>query len=190
MQILKYSEMFAGRMDRYNHDLGEDTDDTDDSPLIGSFSSYSPQSRKISLSRSATECETDSLKKQLFRNELEKTVAQLSLHSPSLVQHSQTTKLEEVKSIFEQSSRIENSVTCNSAATSTADSQLTSLCRHPLISTATTGHSTPDSSQTESADDVSPQLAHRKRHVHSRDKLPRYSNVAYHLTTFLSSLFC
>lgn len=35
------------RMDRYNHDMGgEDTDDTDDFPLIGSFGSYSPQYRK------------------------------------------------------------------------------------------------------------------------------------------------
>lgn len=34
-------------MDRYNHDMGgDDTDDTDDFPLIGSFGSYSPQYRK------------------------------------------------------------------------------------------------------------------------------------------------
>lgn len=38
---------FLARMDRYNHDMGgEDTDDTDDFPLIGSFGSYSPQYRK------------------------------------------------------------------------------------------------------------------------------------------------
>lgn len=38
---------FIARMDRYNHDMGgEDTDDTDDFPLIGSFGSYSPQYRK------------------------------------------------------------------------------------------------------------------------------------------------
>lgn len=38
---------FDSRMDRYNHDLGgEDTDDTDDTPLFGSFSSYTPQYRK------------------------------------------------------------------------------------------------------------------------------------------------
>lgn len=72
-------------MDRYNHDLGDDTDDTDDSPLFGSFSSYSPQSRKISQTRPPNlnpESEPDSLKKQLFRTELERTVAQLSLNSP------------------------------------------------------------------------------------------------------------
>lgn len=39
-------------MDRYNHDLGgDDTDETDDSPLFGSFSSYSPQYRKQNSSR-------------------------------------------------------------------------------------------------------------------------------------------
>lgn len=40
---------FDSRMDRYNHDMGDDdTDDTDDFPLIGSFGSYSPQYRKNS----------------------------------------------------------------------------------------------------------------------------------------------
>nr|CAD7196037.1 unnamed protein product [Timema douglasi] len=38
---------FDTRMDRYNHDIGEDTDDTDESPLFGSFSSCSPQYRKV-----------------------------------------------------------------------------------------------------------------------------------------------
>ncbi|XP_037940617.1 microtubule-associated serine/threonine-protein kinase 3 [Teleopsis dalmanni] len=38
---------FDSRIDRFNHDLaGEDTDDTDDTPVFGSFSSYTPQYRK------------------------------------------------------------------------------------------------------------------------------------------------
>ncbi|XP_017034205.1 microtubule-associated serine/threonine-protein kinase 3 [Drosophila kikkawai] len=48
---------FDTRMDRYNHDLGgEDTDDTDDTPVFGSFNSYTPQYRKqhYSWSRHAT----------------------------------------------------------------------------------------------------------------------------------------
>ncbi|XP_074098538.1 microtubule-associated serine/threonine (MAST) protein kinase dop isoform X1 [Cotesia typhae] len=73
---------FDTRMDRYSHDFGEDTDDTDDSPLFGSFSSYSPQSRKISQSRPPVlvndNNELDFTKKQLFRNELERNVSQLS----------------------------------------------------------------------------------------------------------------
>lgn len=41
-------------MDRYNHDLaGDDTDETDDSPLFGSFSSYSPQYKRQYSSRLA-----------------------------------------------------------------------------------------------------------------------------------------
>jgi microtubule-associated serine/threonine kinase len=34
------------RMDRYNHDIGDDTDEIKKSPLFSSFSSYSPQYRK------------------------------------------------------------------------------------------------------------------------------------------------
>lgn len=38
---------FDTRMERYNHELGdEDTDDMDDTPLFGSFNSYSPAYRK------------------------------------------------------------------------------------------------------------------------------------------------
>lgn len=40
-----------GRIDRYNHDLEDDTDDTDDSPVFGLFSSCSPQYRKVHASR-------------------------------------------------------------------------------------------------------------------------------------------
>ncbi|XP_017086271.1 microtubule-associated serine/threonine-protein kinase 3 [Drosophila eugracilis] len=56
---------FDTRMDRYNHDLGgEDTDDTDDTPVFGSFNSYTPQYRKqhYSWSRHATPTSTDGVK--------------------------------------------------------------------------------------------------------------------------------
>lgn len=47
-----YPFISLARMDRYNHDLGgDDTDETEDSPLIGSFSSYSPQYRRQNSSR-------------------------------------------------------------------------------------------------------------------------------------------
>lgn len=46
---------FPARMDRYNHDLcGEDTDETEDSPLFGFFNSYSPQYKKQNSSRFLT----------------------------------------------------------------------------------------------------------------------------------------
>lgn len=42
---------FDSRVDRYNHDLEDDTDDTDDSPVFGLFSSCSPQYKKVHSSR-------------------------------------------------------------------------------------------------------------------------------------------
>lgn len=60
--------MFLARMDRYNHDLGdEDTDETDDTPLFGSFSSYTHHFRKQQcssrLTLSTSSMENDELKK-------------------------------------------------------------------------------------------------------------------------------
>lgn len=42
---------FDSRVDRYNHELEDDTDDTDDSPVFGLFSSCSPQYRKVRNTR-------------------------------------------------------------------------------------------------------------------------------------------
>ena len=42
---------FDSRIDRYNHDIEDDTDDTDDSPVFGLFSSCSSQYRKVHTSR-------------------------------------------------------------------------------------------------------------------------------------------
>ncbi|KAL1450471.1 hypothetical protein WDU94_002836 [Cyamophila willieti] len=38
---------FDSRMERYNHDIGEDTDETEDSFSLGTFSSCSPQYKKV-----------------------------------------------------------------------------------------------------------------------------------------------
>lgn len=46
-----FLKFVVGRIDRYNHDLEDDTDDTDDSPVFGLFSSCSPQYRKVHSSR-------------------------------------------------------------------------------------------------------------------------------------------
>lgn len=48
---------FDSRMERYNHEE-EDTDDTDDSPVFGMFSSCSPQYRKAHSSRVAVDQNT------------------------------------------------------------------------------------------------------------------------------------
>lgn len=176
-------------MDRYNHDIGDDTDDTDDSPLFGSFSSYSPQSRKISQTRPPqinSEAESDVSKKQLFRTELERTVAQLSLASGTVVMPpSKLTDLVSLEknrpsSFVKSGASMEtppkadrsNTLFTSPATVTSGESQL-SVIKNSQIEGASINLSTPDSSQTES-EDISPQIQ-RKRHVHSRDKLPRFS---------------
>jgi len=195
----------SARMDRYNHDLGDDTDDTDDSPLFGSFSSYSPQSRRISTQTRQSNLEeesSDASKKQPFRTELEGMIAQLSLASstppvtpPSkLADHSQiaqsskghrpalVTTSTRSNSYVENQNRTERSnaaTTSPSSAIPTAvpisssnESQSTTV-KSARTERTSMNLSTPDSSQTES-EDISPQIQ-RKRHTHSRDKLPRFS---------------
>lgn len=182
---------FDTRMDRYNHDLGDDTDDTDDSPLFGSFSSYSPQSRKISQTRAPQlnlDAELDVTKKQLFHCELERTVAQLSLGPnasstvtpPSkLVDSAQPSEKHRLLSSVKNSSYVENQNRIDSKSNPSApatvpsnESQLT-IVKNTQTEAMSINLSTPDSSQTES-EDISPQIQ-RKRHTHSRDKLPRFS---------------
>ncbi|KAL2713773.1 microtubule-associated serine/threonine-protein kinase 3-like isoform X1 [Vespula squamosa] len=196
---------FDTRMDRYNHDIGDDTDDTDDSPLFGSFSSYSPQSRKISQSRpqqTNIESEVDS-KKQPFHTELESTVSQLSLVSNTSITTNTTTtttttittttttisKLLETSQNSEKSRSLLSMKTTpcvenqnrptkssissiGSTSIGSNESQLT-VVKNIQSENTSINLSTPDSSQTES-EDISPQIQ-RKRHTHSRDKLPRFS---------------
>nr|CAI5869772.1 unnamed protein product [Callosobruchus analis] len=49
----------TSRADRYAHEFEDDTDDTDDSPVFGFFSSCTPQYRKVSKFSSATTSSTD-----------------------------------------------------------------------------------------------------------------------------------
>lgn len=187
-------------MDRYNHDLGDDTDDTDDSPLFGSFSSYSPQSRKISQTRPSQlnpDTESDTSKKQPSRLELEGTLAQLSIGSnaPSVTlpfkpidqspaqsseRHRPPVPTVKNSSCVENQNRSDKSnatISSSNVITAAAISSINESQLTIVKSTQTEGTSinlsTPDSSQTES-EDISPQIQ-RKRHTHSRDKLPRFS---------------
>lgn len=189
----------SARMDRYNHDLGDDTDDTDDSPLFGSFSSYSPQSRKISQTRPPQinpDADVDVSKKQLFRTELEGTFAQLSLGSNSSLVMPPLSKLVDSQSVqssekhrtpllsvkshsYAENQKADKLNVIASSSTSPAttisssnESQLT-IVKGTQAEGTSINLSTPDSSQTES-EDISPQIQ-RKRHTHSRDKLPRFS---------------
>lgn len=178
----------SARMDRYNHDLGDDTDDPDDSPLFGSFSSYSPQSRKISQTRPPQlhpDAELDISKKQLFRSELERTVAQLSLgtnisvtpssklaDSVQLLEKNRSISLIKNSSCPENQNRTDKSNSATPATIPTNESQL-NVIKSAQAEGTSINLSTPDSSQTES-EDISPQIQ-RKRHTHCRDKLPRFS---------------
>lgn len=193
---------FDTRMDRYNHDLGDDTDDTDDSPLFGSFSSYSPQSRKISQTRPPQinpDADVDVSKKQLFRTELEGTFAQLSLGSNSSLVMPPLSKLVDSQSVqssekhrtpllsvkshsYAENQKADKLNVIASSSTSPAttisssnESQLT-IVKGTQAEGTSINLSTPDSSQTES-EDISPQIQ-RKRHTHSRDKLPRLDLAA------------
>lgn len=183
---------FDTRMDRYNHDISEDTDDTDDSPLFGSFSSYSPQSRKISQTRPPNlinENELDSTKKQLFRNEFDSSVVHL-LHNSSASSSSFSPPLRADKQLIQDKiAKLSTAKIINSTVAEILDKSLDLSLASPASITSGGSHatiknplaeaslnvslSTPESSQTES-DDISPQIQ-RKRHTHARDKLPRFS---------------
>uniref|UniRef100_A0A1B6MUK8 non-specific serine/threonine protein kinase n=1 Tax=Graphocephala atropunctata TaxID=36148 RepID=A0A1B6MUK8_9HEMI len=135
---------FDTRLDRYNHDIGEDTDDPEESILFGSFSSFTPQYKKVQsrLSSSTEEQEGScNCRKFMFRCD--------SDTSESTTSSTPFTGIERLPP-QEQSS---------------GEEQLTVL--------GTEQPSTPESSQTES-DDVSPQVQ-RKRRLHTREGLPRFS---------------
>lgn len=140
-------EYISARTDRYNHDIGEDTDDTDESPLFGSFSSCSPQYRKVATRLGLFE----ELDDGSYRKSLSRTDSGQSDHSES----------------------------SPSNVGSTLDTPETDGSREVREQTDTSSQkkiiqpSTPESSQTES-DDVSPQI-HRKRRLHSKEALPRFS---------------
>ncbi|XP_049805773.1 microtubule-associated serine/threonine-protein kinase 3 isoform X3 [Schistocerca nitens] len=138
---------FDTRMDRYNHDIGEDTDDTDESPLFSSFSSCTPHYRKVQTRLSLFEEGDDGS----FRKSFSRADSGQSDHSESspsnLGSNLDTPETDGNREIME-----------------TGDRSSLKKAAQP---------STPESSQTES-DDVSPQI-HRKRRLHSKDALPRFS---------------
>lgn len=138
---------FDTRMDRYNHDIGEDTDDTDESPLFGSFSSCSPQYRKVQTRLGLYE----DLEDNPFRKSFSRADSGQSDHSESSPSNlGSTLDTPDVDGMRELGD--------------SGDSGPQKTTGHP---------STPESSQTES-DDVSPQIQ-RKRRLHNKESLPRFS---------------
>ncbi|KAG5898846.1 hypothetical protein JTB14_014273, partial [Gonioctena quinquepunctata] len=141
---------FDSRIDRYSHELEDDTDDTDDSPVFGLFSSCSPQYKKVSeLSYLSTDTDFDSSNLSARANTSDSSV-------PDIVDLKPKIKLSD--SLRSRSSEKKKP----------ADNKLVSLD----LSSCTI--STPESSQTDS-DDVSPQVNRRKKTGHGRDFLPKFS---------------
>ncbi|XP_018325560.1 microtubule-associated serine/threonine-protein kinase 3 isoform X2 [Agrilus planipennis] len=147
---------FDTRLDRYNHDLGDDTDDTDDSPVFGLFSSCSPQYRKVQRSQinltSDHELPTDLVR-----------ITTLTASTPDI----SSDTLQDINKIKLKSTNIFLTPEKEHADFSLVERRKISL-------DLTRAVSTPDSSQTDS-DDVSPQIQRKRKTTHAREMLPRFS---------------
>ncbi|KAJ1531101.1 hypothetical protein ONE63_005926 [Megalurothrips usitatus] len=171
---------FDTRMDRYKHDMGEDTDDTDESVLFGSFSSISPRFQKVhsteerrmpysSGSPSSSGCHETTppsapkgATPPSATTESAKTIKSISSTTSTV-----STAAHDSGNSESSSSNVGSSMELDeSKETSQSRPEQTGLVHHHSLST-------PESSQTES-DDVSPQVQ-RKRRLHTRDALPRFS---------------
>ncbi|XP_055530653.1 microtubule-associated serine/threonine-protein kinase 3 isoform X2 [Wyeomyia smithii] len=186
---------FDTRVDRYNHDIcGDDTDDMEDSPLFGSFSSYSPQYRKqqsISASSNppAVVSQPEPLASPLAGSNLPSTVAKEKPQLPSLFEDSfdlnqHPKPVGDInKLIITPELRKFNINPSRYKMPSTPDldylPELATPDREDFISHLNLRPhqqplSTPESSQTDS-DDVSPQIQRKRKIVHSRGILPKFS---------------
>lgn len=139
---------FDSRIDRYSHEIEDDTDDTDDSPVFGLFSSCSPQYRKVHSSS------------KLANPEPEQTVNSSIKITTSVVTTPDAKSENDIKTdqIFTQVTPPNNKIDNRKISLDL------SLCNM----------STPESSQTDS-DDVSPQIYRRRKTGHGRDILPKFS---------------
>lgn len=163
---------FDTRMDRYKHDMGDDTDDTDESLLFG-FSSISPRFQKV---HGSEERRVSSLASTLPSSSgyREVTPPSRAISDSPKTSKSATSVVSTVSSAPNDSGTSESSSSNvgssmeldESKESSESRTDRGSLVHHHSLST-------PESSQTES-DDVSPQVQ-RKRRLHTRDSLPRFS---------------
>ncbi|XP_063929483.1 microtubule-associated serine/threonine-protein kinase 3 isoform X5 [Zophobas morio] len=143
---------FDSRIDRYNHELEDDTDDTDDSPVFGLFSSCSPQYRKANVSK-------------LSSSDADTSLDGVKINAP-LVTTPDTPEVPDFK--LRPRAPI-------SLQTPERERQEIAPIEHRKISLDFGKTiSTPESSQTDS-DDVSPQIQRRRKTGHSRDILPKFS---------------
>ncbi|CAG7835410.1 unnamed protein product [Allacma fusca] len=154
---------FDTRVDRYQHDLEVDTDDTDDSPLFG-FSSCSQRYRKTQnrtrLADNGNAPSTDRQDSSGTGSDGSITYSKSDSGTPS-----------SANNINSSSDRSHDKIKTKAgvpAAEEPQSQEKDKSCPAKLI----TQLSTPESSQTES-EEVSPQL-HRRRRAH-RESLPRFS---------------
>ncbi|KAF5294843.1 hypothetical protein FQA39_LY00327 [Lamprigera yunnana] len=141
---------FDTRVDRYNHDLGDDTDDTDDSPVFGLFSSCSPQYRKVQGSRIGLIPDQD--------------------HASESVRITTVATTPDTPEIPDFRMRLR----CSLLTPDKDFSEISSLDHRKISLELSKVVSTPESSQTDS-DDVSPQIQRKRKTGHARDILPRFS---------------
>lgn len=144
---------FDSRIDRYTHELEDDTDDTDDSPVFGLFSSCSPQYKKVSeMSSLSTDTDPDNHSTLSLKT----SASDMSVPgTPDTIE-------------FKPRARLPDYLTPRTIEKRKPENKLISL---DLSSCTIT---TPESSQTDS-DDVSPQINRRKKTAHTRDFLPKFS---------------
>ncbi|CAH1153270.1 unnamed protein product [Phaedon cochleariae] len=139
---------FDSRIDRYTHELEDDTDDADDSPVFGLFSSRSPQYKKAS--------------------ELG------SLCADADPEHAASGAAVSDSSVSDPAAAEPKWKLVETAAPKTVEQRRPVDYKLATLDVSSCATSTPESSQTDS-DDVSPQISRRKRPGHSRDLLPKFS---------------
>lgn len=114
-------------MDRYNHDLaGEDTDDTDDTPVIGSFSSYTPQYRKqhyswsrVASTTSVSATTTTTISTTSLNTAVTTTVTTSSMQTTSVAE----TKLQVTESTSSPTNTVDSVAKCRKIAAPLASPQ-------------------------------------------------------------------
>ncbi|XP_063594034.1 microtubule-associated serine/threonine-protein kinase 3-like isoform X8 [Penaeus indicus] len=159
---------FDTRLDRYNHELEEDSEEggEPEGGTFPSFSSYSPRYHKITSSHSTDTGQLDTS----FQGETSGEgggEGEAGQSSVSRGDSGHSDQSESSRSTLESSTNTPD--TENHDLPATPDVIKSKLEGGPVC------QSTPESSQTES-EDVSPQVQRRRRlHSHSRDSLPRFS---------------
>ncbi|XP_050725655.1 microtubule-associated serine/threonine-protein kinase 3-like isoform X6 [Eriocheir sinensis] len=172
---------FDTRLDRYNHELEEDSEEGGEGGAFPSFSSYSPRYHKITSSHSADVPQLDTS----FQTEASSDGGRDNNDTRGSVSRGDSGHSDQSES---SRSTLESST--NTPDTENQDLPATPDVTGGKLEGGPVCQSTPESSQTES-EDVSPQVQRRRRlHSHSRDSLPRFSISGEEdwLSLFLSSM--